>query len=238
MMDWLRNLLGIPATPAAKNQPKKKEFIIQDGKKIDPETGAWTWINEPTPTARPTPQGAVLGAMTIPQNPQATPTPESFAGFRSTMPKEASLTSLIESAAQSQNLNVPLLAALIAQETGRFRPDVIYGPGGFGEPGRQDFGAAQINEYWHPEVTRQQALDPNFAIPFAARKLRSDIDYFGGNINRGVAAYNVGRGGANNNGQTASGLGPKGQFYLDNVLRNIDDSIISQLGGSPSANFR
>lgn len=38
---------------------------------------------------------------------------------------------------------------------------------------REDsWGIAQINLYWNPEVTKQQALDPYFSMDFMARKFK------------------------------------------------------------------
>ena len=37
--------------------------------------------------------------------------------------------------------------------------------------GREDsWGISQINMYWHPEVSKKQALDPYFAVQFMARQ--------------------------------------------------------------------
>ena len=177
----------------------------------------------PSPSPKPTPQAA---------------TSEMFPYLQSPVSKEEEINQMIISAAKEQNLIPDLLAALFTQETGRFNPEVIYGPQGYGPEGRQDFGIGQINEYWHPEVTREQALDPTFAIPWAAKQLRSNIDYFGGDVSKGVASYNVGRGGASVEGPTPYGGGPKGQTYLDNVARNLTDELLEDLGLKTSPNLR
>jgi hypothetical protein len=60
--DMIKRKLGIgqklvsPVPPGGLGPmtPPKKEFIFKDGKKIDPRTGAWMWIDEP-PAATPTP---------------------------------------------------------------------------------------------------------------------------------------------------------------------------------------
>mgnify|MGYP003403430693 FL=1 len=39
---------------------------------------------------------------------------------------------------------------------------------------REDsWGIAQINLYWHPEVSKAQALDPEFAIDFMAKRFKA-----------------------------------------------------------------
>lgn len=144
-------------------------------------------------------------------------------GFRSKVPPD-DIEKLIVDSANKYDVNPSLLAAMLFQES-NFRPDVIAGP-----TGNQDFGVAQINEQAYPNVSRDQALDPNYAIPFAARKLSQDIASFGGDTSRGVAAYNVGRGGANVKGPEAFGGGPKGQTYIDSVSRNLTADLINQLG--------
>lgn len=93
-----------------------------------------------------------------------------------------------------------------------------------------DRGIAQINNVMHPEVTDEQAKDPSFAIPWMARYMKENIDYFDGDLNRGIAAYNVGKGGASVVGPYAAGLGPRGQHYLNKFAKNLTPEQIQTLG--------
>ena len=123
-----------------------------------------------------------------------------------------------------------LVAAILIQESG-YNPKPKDNPS-YDKAGNivgYDRGIAQINSYWHPEVTDEQAYDPIWAIAWLTRQLKSDIDYFG-DINRGLAAYNVGRGGANVKGKELFGGGPKGQTYIDNVARNLTEEQRKKLG--------
>lgn len=55
-----------------------------------------------------------------------------------------------------------------------------------------DRSLCQINSKAHPEVTDAQAYSPEFAIPWAAQYLKDHIDALG-DVDAGLAAYNVGR---------------------------------------------
>lgn len=156
-------------------------------------------IAQPTPTTAPTP---------------------TFEGLGVDAPEEE-LAKLIVTSAEESEVDPSLLAALLFQESSY---DI-----GATNPESPDYGIAQINLPSHPGVTKEQAFDPKFAIPFAAKKLASDINYFD-DINRGLAAYNVGRGGASVRGQEAFGGGPKGQRYIINVARNLTSEARKRLG--------
>lgn len=144
-----------------------------------------------------------------------------FRGFKGPQPEDM-IANLIQSAAMEYGINPSLLAAVLFQES-RFNPQAV----GASDP--NDIGIAQINMLAHPQVTRDQAFDPTFAIPYAAQLLSGNIEHFG-DVNRGVAAYNVGRGGASVQGPEAYGGGPLGQTYIDNVSRNLEAELIKELG--------
>jgi soluble lytic murein transglycosylase-like protein len=156
------------------------------------------------------------------QQPQPTPTTDYLEGFIR-KGSGAQYYDLIKQSAQKYNIHPALLAALLFQESG-IQPEAK----NVGETGT-DRGMAQINSRWNPDVTDEQAYDPNFAIPWAAKTLSGNIAHFG-DINRGVAAYNVGRGGASIKGPQPYGGGPKGQAYLDAMTRNLDPELKRQLG--------
>jgi fructose 1,6-bisphosphatase len=93
------------------------------------------------------------------------------------------------------NLDANKLAAQLYHESAHtMKPDII------GDNGHSH-GIAQIHDKYHPEVSVAQANDPNFAIDFMARQIRTDADWFASNYpghdseELGRAAYNAGRGG-------------------------------------------
>lgn len=106
--------------------------------------------------------------------------------------------SLIDQAAARAGIPAAVLAALLDVESG-FNPNARSSTG--------DWGIAQINLQAHPDVTPQEALNPAFAIPWAAAYLRSLIDRWGGDLLAGLAAYNAG-----------SPASTAGQRYAQKVL--------------------
>ena len=87
-------------------------------------------------------------------------------------------------AASSAKFNVPeaLLAALIKKES-EFQN--IWGFDGSGR------GIAQIDSYWHPEVSDNEAFDPVYAISWAAKYLKGLLEDHG-NWYNALRAYNGG----------------------------------------------
>lgn len=153
----------------------------------------------------------------VPPPPVEKPT---FADLMAPKPPD-DVAKLIVDSANKFGVDPNLLAAVLFQES-RYNPKAVGG-----DP--NDRGIAQINSIAFPNVSSSQAFDPSFAIPFAAKKLADDIAYFE-DVNRGIAAYNVGRGGASIKGPEAFGGGPKGQKYINNVSRNLSEDLIKNLG--------
>lgn len=54
-----------------------------------------------------------------------------------------------------------------------------------------DRGLAQINSYWHPEVTDEEAYDSKFAINWIAREM-SDLYKKYGSWGKALSVYNTG----------------------------------------------
>lgn len=152
-----------------------------------------------------------------------------LAGYtRSQIPSD--LGGTIIDAARQYGIHPALLAAVLFQESG-ISPNAKDIPN-YNKKGKiisYDRGIAQINNVAHPEVSRQQAKDPNFAIPFAA-KLLSDYIKQVGSVKHGVAAYNVGPGMVGIDSSRPTGLGPRGQKYLTGVKANLDPSLLTSLG--------
>lgn len=129
---------------------------------------------------------------------------------------------LITKSAAQNKINPALLASLLFTEHGFSRtPGINKNP-----DGSYDRGPAQINTSTHPEITDAQAMDPQFAIPWAAKTLASHIRNLG-SVAKGIAAYNVGEGGATAN---KGNLGERGKAYLQKVLKGLSPDLIKQLG--------
>lgn len=173
------------------------------------------------PTATPTPTAM----------PTATPTPQTriaqyeqprtIEGFTGRLPEENIVGTILDASART-GINPAIVAAMLYQESaGTWDPQVV-GPLG-------EWGLAQIYPKMHPAVTQEQAFDPNYAINWLVDYLSASQNKFN-DINRSIASYNVGRGGANVQGPEPYGGGPLGQRYLDNIARNLTPELISELG--------
>jgi len=172
----------------------------------------------------------------IPNTPLPTttpnPSPSTFSGLRGMQVPQQYQEPILR-ASRTSNVDPNVLASLLFHESG-IRPDArnVNSTGG-----SVDRGMAQINNVAHPDITDAQAYDPNFAIPFAANAIRTNTNHFGGDVNRGIAAYNVGRGGASQQGSTAFGGGIRGQAYIDAIARMLAPELIKSLGLKPSKNL-
>lgn len=71
-----------------------------------------------------------------------------------------------------------------------------FDPGAVGRIDPQDWGLAQINTKYHPEVSFAEAFCPSFAVRFVASYIRYALDSLSGNLRDAVASYNLGIGGA------------------------------------------
>jgi len=158
-----------------------------------------------------------------------TPTPENeqadtYIGLSQKKP-EGEIGKQVINTSKKHSMRPELISAMLWQESG-YKTDARNGTKETGI----DRGIAQINSKAHPDVTDGQADDPEFAINWLGKEFASNLKHFDGDINRAIAAHNVGRGGANNKGDTPSGLGPRGQKYVDNVSRNLTKELRLKLG--------
>lgn len=71
-----------------------------------------------------------------------------------------------------------------------------FDPGAVGVTTPDDLGYMQINGPAHPDMTMQSRFDPYIAIPWAASFVYANWTYMYRNRNDGIAAYNLGKGGA------------------------------------------
>jgi hypothetical protein len=125
------------------------------------------------------------------QTPTPTPTPQPFADFK-TAKVPAQFQDLISNSAQQAGVDPNVFASVLFSEHS-FIADNNKTPSydKYGNFAGYDRGIAQINSMAHPDVTDEQAFDPNFAIPYAANLLKSYIDQ-SGSLQRGILAYNHG----------------------------------------------
>ena len=95
----------------------------------------------------------------------------------------AQYAQLIKQKASEAGVSPSILSSLLKTESG-FNPMASRI-----SPKESSFGLAQINLNAHPEVTRQQAQDPAFAISFAAKRLGAMVKKYG--VYEGIQAYNT-----------------------------------------------
>ena len=170
--------------------------------------------------------------------PTATPTPTmkqyDFSGFTTT-PVPEKVAPIIYKAAINNKIDPNAFASLLFSEHG-FITDKNKTPS-YDESGNFlgfDRGVAQLNSLFHPEISDEQAFDPEFAINYAAKLLAGHLKQFNGDYNRAIASYNVGPGGASIQGPMPYGGGPKGQAYLDKIARGLSSDLVKKLNLKPS----
>ena len=137
---------------------------------------------------------------------------------------DAAIDSIIKETTKDSQVTPTILSSLLWTENG-------YKPKGDGvNKDKQgnvkstDIGIAQINDKSHPDVTRAQAEDPKFAIPFAKRQLEAGLKQFDGDWNKAIASYNRGRGTISKDPNDF-----KGQVYLWKVTQNMDEATKKEL---------
>jgi hypothetical protein len=86
-----------------------------------------------------------------------------------------------------------------------------------------DRGGAQINDKAHPDVTTEEAWDPDYAIKWEAKYLSDKVHRIG--YEDAIKAYNIGEGGLNNPRLYATGV-----RYANAVKNNLSPSLNKQLG--------
>jgi RHS repeat-associated protein len=129
---------------------------------------------------------------------------------------------ILQAAADANNVDPALLAAITVRETGaRNIPE---------QGGGQGRGYFQIDLGAHPKVTEAQAFDPTFAANYAAKLLDSNMDKIAAahpNLNPAqllqatAASYNFGTGNISGNPNTID-VGTTGNNYGINILLLMD----------------
>lgn len=90
---------------------------------------------------------------------------------------------LIAEKAKETGVPASLISAVINQESG-FNPNAQNV-----NDKERSYGLGQINLNAHPQITKEQATDPGFAIDFVANRLKNMINKYG--LYEGVQAYNT-----------------------------------------------
>ena len=218
---------ALRASPASPTPTLTEDQFYREVKKRAPDMPGRKIIEEyrrshptPTPTMVPTQQLNVIG-----NQPTA-----SLAGF-TTAQVPLDYLKLITDSASRVGIHPAVLASLLFSEHGFSRDPGIHqnvDANGNPIPGNYDRGPGQINTIAHPNVTDKQAYDLNFAIPWVADTLKRYIQQSGGLAN-GLAAYNVGVGGATVNG-IGGMLGTRGTTYLNKIKQGLSAELKKQLG--------
>jgi hypothetical protein len=188
-----------------------------------PETGQVV-----RPPIRP-PMQTQLPLRATPTPTPVQPTQAAFSNF-TTVPYQRyqQYAPTIAQAAQQHGLDPNVLASVLFTEHGIQPTGNNYNVDANGNqiPGNYDRGMAQINSYWHPEISDQQANDPNFAINWAAKTLSGHLQNFGGDYGKAIAAYNIGEGGASN----PQVFQNQGRAYLNKVVSGLTPQLAQKLG--------
>jgi hypothetical protein len=136
------------------------------------------WAREPAARVRRAPATATPAPPTPP-----TPAPGKF------VPETPlALKAPIAQAGAKYGIPTEILSAALARESGNFNEKWVYG---FHTDGTGR-GVAGIDKVGHPEVSDQQALDPNFSIDWMARYLSVILRKNGGDIVSALREYNGG----------------------------------------------
>lgn len=131
---------------------------------------------------------------------------------------------LIAEKAKETGVPASLISAVINQESG-FNPNASNV-----SDKERSYGLGQINLNAHPEITKEQATDPGFAINFVANRLKNMINKYG--LYEGVQAYN-----------TPGAIGSEQLIrYANNILTkagaNITTTPVSSIAVNWAENIR
>jgi len=195
------------------------------------------------------PEGKVLSAMATPTSLPTQSPPTGVAGegvgpsvedgvtYKGLIQRkpDAAIGPIIKETTKDSQVTPTVLSSLLWTESG-YRPDAqninykkekVNGKWRIVEPKvivSTDNGIAQINDIAHPEVTKEQANDPKFAIPLAKKELEYGLKKFDGDWNKAIASYNRGRGTISKDPNDF-----KGQVYLWKVVQNMDEATKKEL---------
>jgi soluble lytic murein transglycosylase-like protein len=177
----------------------------------------------PVPPAAPatsfSSQLATASAAAAPAAPTATAAATLPATAASELPAGTPFAAEITAAAQRHGLDPALLAGLVKQESG-FDPNAVSPAGARGLTQLMPGTAAGLG------VTNP--LDPAEALEGGAKYLREQLDSFGGDVARALAAYNAGPGAV----QRYGGVPPYAE--TQNYVRIVQANAAELRAGNPS----
>lgn len=129
--------------------------------------------------------------------------------------KDAGWLPFFIAAAEKYNVKTEVLLGTASRETGCKN---IIGDGGHGH------GIMQIDGRYHKSFldSNGNGLDPESNIDYAAKLLRGNLNYFGNDYHKAVAAYNCGAGGVKRsirNGKGIDGATTGGDYGADVLKR-------------------
>jgi soluble lytic murein transglycosylase-like protein len=173
----------------------------------------------------------MVAQMTTPAAAPAAASPSSFAGAlasaqssQSSVPVagaggDTSFDAQINAAASSNGIDPALLKGLVSQESG-FNPSARSGAGAVGLTQLMPGTAAGLG------VTN--VLDPAQSLDGGAKYLRAQLDAFGGDVARALAAYNAGPGAV----QRYGGVPPYAE--TQNYVRAVQANATAYRASSPA----
>lgn len=228
--DFLTSLFGeqiIVLEPGKPEQRFTPEEYEEYKKERDAENNAENEI-VPSPTPEDKSKVRLAGEVKAKESESGGEEEDPLSGFRTTKIPE-NFREAILTASEKHDIDPNLLAAGLFQESS-FNPKAINtGTTAEGKPFRAR-GAAQIVDIFHPDVSDEEAFNPEVAAEFYANYLDENREKFGGDLSRALASYFVGPGGASVEGPEPFGGGPQGQTYINNVARNLTYDLIKDLG--------
>lgn len=142
-----------------------------------------------------------------------------FEGLEQTKPNEQT-SNIVVKAAKKNEIDTSTISAMLWQESGYTADARFENLDDNGNVVSIDRGMAQINSKAYPKITEKQADDPDFAIRFMARTLKSDLKYFDGDFSKAIVAYNRGR-----RRVKEDGIDADGQEYLNGVAKNLTEDM-------------
>ena len=176
---------------------------------------------ETTPEPAPAPvqnlSEPIVEAPRPPMQPVAQLSPKLAAFFESSLVLK-NIKPIMQSAAQLHNLDVELLQALIAAESG-FNMTAISPKGALGLMQLIGPTAARYGVQGDRRTTQQQKLfDPSINIHAGSRYLRDLLNLFKGQLDLALAAYNAGEGAVQKAGNKIPNY-PETQNYVKTVTQ-------------------
>jgi soluble lytic murein transglycosylase-like protein len=185
----------------------------------DSTAGFAAALSAATGTAATPSANAGFAGLTSPLGAPST-APAAAAGAVSSLPADTPFGAEITAAAQRNGIDPALLAGLIKQESG-------FNPNARSPAGAQ--GLAQLMPGTAAGLGVTNPLDPAQAVEGGAKYLKQQLDRFGGDTARALAAYNAGPGAV----QRFGGVPPYAE--TQNYVRTVQANAASFRSSTPTA---